>query len=161
MRRLFLMIALAASPQIATGQEYAVGDIVVSRVVAKETPAAAMTGAGYLTMTNTGAESDWLIAVEADFPRVETHDTIVENDVARMMHQDEIEIAAGETVTFAPGGLHVMFMGLDGDPFEVGETIPATLIFRNSGSLDIVFDVKTMEDITAGVGHDSTGHGSH
>ncbi|PJN92451.1 hypothetical protein CNY89_29595, partial [Amaricoccus sp. HAR-UPW-R2A-40] len=36
-------------------------------------------------------------------------------------------------MTFAPGGAHVMFMGLDGDPFEVGEVIPATLVFEKAG----------------------------
>jgi hypothetical protein len=90
-----------------------------------------------------------LLAVRAGFPRVMMHDTETVDDIATMFHIDSLVIPAGETVTFAPGGKHVMFMGLDGDPFEEGETVPATLIFEKSGEIDIEFNVETMLD-----GHD-------
>ncbi|MDP5359854.1 MAG: copper chaperone PCu(A)C, partial [Paracoccaceae bacterium] len=45
-------------------------------------------------------------------------------------------------VQLAPGGLHVMFMGLGGDPFEVGETFPATLVFEKAGEVEVVFYVE-------------------
>ena len=59
-----------------------------------------------------------------------------------MMKVEGITVPAGETVALEPGGFHVMFMGLRGDPFEVGEEIPATLTFENAGDLSILFTVE-------------------
>lgn len=133
-------------PAAAFAHDYTVGDLVVVHPMAYETPVTAQSGAGYMKITNNGAQADRLIAVEAAFPRVMVHDTIVENDVSQMVHLDGVDIAPGETVMFAPGGKHVMFMGLDGDAFENGETIAATLVFENAGRLDVVFNVEERTD---------------
>ncbi len=146
MKNLLLSLALMAAPALANANDYQIGDLTISHTVAQATPATAMTGAGYLEITNNGAADDYLVAIEASFPRVMVHNTKVENDVAMMFHVENLVIPAGETVTFAQGGLHVMFMGLNGDPFLVGETIPAMLIFENAGSVAIEFDVKDMNN---------------
>lgn len=161
MRQFACCIALAALPNLATAEQYQIGDLIVDHPVAKTTPATAMTGAGYLTITNRGDTPDSLVSVEAAFPRVEIHDTKVENDIASMFRVDAVEIAPGETVTFMPGGKHVMFMGLDGDPFEEGETIAGTLVFENAGTLDIVFTVETLEQIRERIGIMDHGKGDH
>ena len=140
--QLFAAMALLAFAAPASAHEFKVGDLVVDHPMAFETAATAMSGGGYLTVTNTGTTDDRLIAVEADFPRVMLHTTEMTDGVAKMRHVDGVDIPAGETVTLAPGGYHVMFMGLDGDPFEVGETVPATLIFENAGALDVVFNIE-------------------
>ncbi len=134
--------ALCTFASTVTAHEFKIADLVVHHPMAFETASSAISGGGYLSITNNGAQMERLIAVEADFPRVMLHTTEMKDDVARMMHVDGIEIPAGQTVTFAPGGLHVMFMGLNGDPFEVGETIPATLIFEQAGALEVVFNVE-------------------
>jgi hypothetical protein len=144
-----LIFALAIMPTFGLAHEYKLGDLVIDHPVARTTTATAMSGAGYLVVTNTGNTDDTLLAVRADFPRVMMHDTETVDDIATMFHIDSLVIPAGETVTFAPGGKHVMFMGLDGDPFEEGETVPATLVFEKSGEIDIEFNVETMLD-----GHD-------
>ena len=51
-------------------------------------------------------------------------------------------VPAGETVTLEPGGYHVMFVGLAGDPFEVGDAFPATLVFEKAGEIEVVFEVE-------------------
>lgn len=170
MRNFMAALALVAMPSIAASHEYTIGDLTVDHPAAKTTPSTAMAGAGYVTITNNGDESDSLIAVEADFPRVEIHDTKVENDVASMFQIEGAVIEPGETVTFSPGGKHIMFMGLDGDPFEEGETVNATLVFEKAGRLEVVFDVETLEQIVERVGnashgmkmdHDGDDHSSH
>ncbi|MDP5084295.1 MAG: copper chaperone PCu(A)C [Yoonia sp.] len=113
----------------------------ISQVIAFETPSTAMSGGGFMQITNTGATDDTLISVIADFPRVEIHTTEFTDGIARMKHIDGIPVPAGETVTLAPGGLHVMFMGLNGDPLEIGETIPATLVFAQAGEIPVTFEV--------------------
>ena len=115
--------------------------ISVSDARAFQTAPSAMAGGGFLTITNTGASDDTLIAVLADFPRVELHTTAFENDIARMVHVDTIPVPAGETVTLAPGGLHVMFMGLQGKPLTAGDTIAATLVFEQAGEMPVTFAI--------------------
>lgn len=144
--KIALTFALTLLPTFGFAHDYTLGDLVIVHPVARETAATAMTGAGYITVTNNGNTDDALLEVRADFPRVMVHDTVTENDISTMVHLENVPIAAGETVAFAPGGLHIMFMGLNGDPFEGGETVPATLVFENAGEVEIVFNVESMED---------------
>ncbi len=146
MRFISALVALLL-PVAAAAGDYTVGELVVTDPIAFETAATAQSGAGYLSISNNGPSADRLIGIEASFPRVMVHDTVVENEVSKMVHLDGVEIAAGETVTFAPGGKHVMFMGLDGDPFEVGEEIATTLVFENAGRLEVVFNVEARPDV--------------
>lgn len=142
--KIALTFALTLLPTFGFAHDYTLGDLVIAHPVARETAATAMTGAGYITVTNNGDTDDALLEVRADFPRVMVHDTVTENDISTMVHQENVPIAAGETVAFAPGGLHIMFMGLNGDPFEEGETVPATLVFEHAGEVEVVFNVESM-----------------
>ncbi len=134
--------AFIAFAQSVTAHEFKIGDLVIGHPMAFETAATAMSGGGYLSITNNGEIADRLIAVEAAFPRVMLHTTEMKDDIARMMHIDVVDVPAGETVVMEPGGLHVMFMGLDGDHLEAGETFPATLVFEQAGSVEVIFNVE-------------------
>ncbi len=153
MKRLCLIIALMAVP--ATAHELTTESLVIDHPYALETVTTAMSGAGYMTITNTGPDPDRLLAVRADFPRVTLHGTETDaQGVTRMVPVEGIAIAPGETVTLAPGGMHVMFMGLDGDPFEEGERIPATLVFERAGEIAVEFWVEPRTGA-------ESGHASH
>ena len=142
MKFAYLAALALGLPTLASADETMAGDLTIVHPRAFETPATAKTGAGYLTVVNDGEESDTLLAVQADFPKVMLHKTEEVDGVAKMSHVEHIAIPAGETVELAPGGYHVMFMGLDGDPFETGETIPATLVFEKAGEVAVEFKVE-------------------
>lgn len=148
-------IGLLASPLWA--REFEVGALSVDHPMAFETAPMAMTGGGFMTITNKGAEADRLIAVRADFPKVEIHETVVTDGVNQMLPVKAIEIAPGATVTLQPGGYHVMFMGLQGRQLKEGDTVPATLVFERAGELPIIFNV---EKRPAGMGVKMQ-HGGH
>ena len=154
MKRLALLLCLASWPSAA--HEVTTETLVIDHPHALETPATAMSGAGYMTITNTGSAPDRLLEVRADFPRVTLHGTETDaQGVTRMIPVEDIEIAAGETVTLAPGGMHVMFMGTGGDPFEEGERIPATLVFERAGEIAVEFWVEPRDGgMTGHEGHD-------
>lgn len=135
------ILATATLLSLLAPAAWAEGDITVAHIRAFETAPTAMAGGGFMEITNTGTTDDMLVGIIADFPRVELHTTNFTDGVAQMMHLDGIAIPAGETVTLEPGGYHVMFMGLQGDPFEVGELIPATLVFEHAGEVPINFEV--------------------
>lgn len=143
--RLFLLIfTLLASPAIAMDQT---PFLKIQSAQAAASVGAAKAGAGYLVIHNGTAEPETLLRVEGDFPRIELH-TIVEVDGQAMMeHQEDgIEIPAGGMLTMAPGGFHVMFMGLS-EPFVAGDTFDATLIFENGGAKPVTFTIVDRSEL--------------
>lgn len=142
----YAALAALLTPAIAQAHDYKIGNLVIEHPVAFETPKTAMSGAGYMIITNAGDTVDYLTAVDADFPRVMIHTTEEKDGIAKMKHVDRIEIAPGETVFLQPGGFHVMFMGLKGDPLEDGEKISATLTFEKAGTIHVVFNVEPRPD---------------
>lgn len=145
MKRLIPAV-LSFLPSLAFAYDYTIGDLTILHPIARETTAMARTSVGYFQVTNTGEVADKLLAVEADFPRVMMHDTVMVGDVATMEHLMSVSIQPGDTISFQPGGKHIMFMGLDGDPFEIGEEVPAVLVFEKAGRLEIVFKVEEIAD---------------
>jgi len=154
MKRLCLILAFMAVP--ATAHEVTTESLRIDHPYARETAATAMSGAGYMTITNIGPDPDRLLSVRADFLSVTLHGTQTDaRGVTRMIRVEGIEIEPGDTVTLAPGGMHVMFMGTGGDPFEEGERIPATLVFERAGEIAVEFWVEPRTGGTTGhEGHD-------
>ncbi|MBX3084307.1 MAG: copper chaperone PCu(A)C [Anaerolineae bacterium] len=97
----------------------------------------------YLTIKNNGDKAERLIKVECDVAGMaELHETTVTNDVAQMKPiEGGVEIPAGGTVEFAPGGKHIMLMGLKGE-IVLGHTVHVTLTFE-SGTV-IALDVPAL-----------------
>ena len=59
-----------------------------------------------------------------------------ENGVSRMVHVPALDLPAGEPVMLAPGGAHVMLLGLDAKLVE-GENFPMTLSFENASGVTV------------------------
>lgn len=159
MKPLSLVAALIMLSTPLAAHDFEAGTLVVDHPMAFPTMRTAMSGAGYFSVTNAGAEDDRLVGVRAAFPSVTLHGSSNDDGIMRMFDLDAIDIPAGETVALEPGGMHVMFMGLDGDPFEVGDEIPATLIFEKAGEVDVVFYVEPRGGVGKAVDHSSHGHG--
>ena len=62
---------------------------------------------------------------------VEVHNMKVENGVMKMFPVDGVDLPAGKTVKLAPGGYHVMLMGLQ-KPLNAGDQVPLRLTFELS-----------------------------
>jgi copper(I)-binding protein len=114
------------------------GDLEVSAAFARATLPNAPVGGAYMTIVNTGETDDQLVSVASDVAEaVALHDMALVDDVMTMQPvEGGLALPAGETVTLAPGGLHVMFMGL-GQPFVEGECVTMTLVFQTAGTTDI------------------------
>lgn len=63
-----------------------------------------------------------------------------DGDVNRMKHVEVLEIPAGQRVTLAPGGMHLMLMGLH-DKFDEGTIFPMTLSFEKAGKITVEVSV--------------------
>ena len=140
----------------ADAHDILAGDLSIIHPMAFETPKAAKAGAGYMTISNDGETDDVLLGVKADFPHVSLHLSEEKDGVTSMAPVDQIAIPAGDIIELVPGGYHVMFMGLGGDPFEEGEKIPATLVFEKAGEVAIEFYVEPRRDA-----HGASDHSGH
>ena len=148
--------AVLLSLGTANAHEYIVGSLSVDHPMTFETAPNVKVGGGYMTITNTGATDDTLLEVRVPtVPRVELHLSQTDaNGVARMIKQDGIVIPSGQTVMLKPGGLHVMFMGLGENRFELGEKVDATLVFEKAGTLDVKFSIEERTaDTHSGMDH--------
>lgn len=116
----------------------AAADISVADAWVRPTIGQATVTAGYLSILNSGLESDRLIAVEADgVAKTEVHRTsMAENGVMRMRPVNGLDIPAGENVTFKQGADHLMLMGV-ATPLKDGDEISLTLRFERSGAIQV------------------------
>ena len=119
--------------------------------------------AAYLKIINNGISDDRLIAAKAAIAqRVEIHSMEMDNGVMRMRAVDGgIAIAAGDSVTLAPGGLHIMLMGLTTDlaPDTQHEII---LVFEKAGDIKLTGTAKPPADIMMNMpGHDASQNQGH
>lgn len=121
------------------------GAIEISGAFARATLPGAPVGGGYFTVTNAGDTDDRLLEVLSDAARtVEIHEMALVGDVMTMQSLPEgIVIPAGETLAFAPGSYHLMFMDLE-RPFAEGESVAVTLVFQAAGEIAVTLAVEPM-----------------
>ena len=161
-RPLFVALAmLVMSGMNATAP--ASGIFSFSEMQLRATVASMPSSAAYLKITNNGVSDDRLIAAKAAIAqRVEIHSMEMDNGVMRMRAVDGgLAIAAGESVTLAPGGLHIMLMGLTTDlaPDTKHEII---LVFEKAGDVKLTGMAKRPADIIMKMpGNDASHHKDH
>ena len=140
---LILLLAACGGGRETT-DEPAAGGITVEEAWARPPAMAGGNGAAYFLIRNDGAAADRLIAVTSPLAMAEMHESVMGDDGTMTMNPvDGVDVAAGETVAFERGGLHIMFMGV-AEPPAVGDTIPLTLTFQNAG--EITIDVPVREE---------------
>lgn len=138
-----LALLLAAAP--ASARDYTLGNLQIGQPWTRATPPSAAAGGGFLTITNKGTAPDKLLSAKsAAAGAVQIHEMKMESNIMRMREREGgLEIAPGATVTLAPGGFHLMLMGLK-DPLKQGGTVPVTLVFEKAGSIDIELEIQAL-----------------
>lgn len=140
MFRPLLPVLLMLAPVLASCGENATSDIAVHDIWARAS--VTNTGAAYATIENRGGADDTLVeALSPVAERVEIHDMTMEGMVMKMRKLDALPVKAGETVSLAPGGKHIMLIGLHG-PVEEGMPVPLTLVFEKAGKIELTAPVR-------------------
>lgn len=67
--------------------------------------------------------------------------TMPAGEVMTMVKQETVLVLGGEKVSFEPGGLHVMLVGLNSD-LAVGDTIEVTFTFEKAGEITLQVPVE-------------------
>ena len=136
-----MLVAATLLLSFAGGVEAA--DLAVEGAWARATPKGAAVGAGYLTIRNDGA-ADRLTGVAVDFGDAQLHEMKMDGGVMQMRRlSGGLDIPAHATVQLAPGGYHLMFVGLK-HPLVKGETVKATLAFEHAGPIVVDMPVAAI-----------------
>ncbi|AKI01403.1 hypothetical protein IMCC20628_02707 [Hoeflea sp. IMCC20628] len=162
MKKIAILLSTALlgfSTAIVSAHDYKVGELMIDHPVARATPPNAPVSGGYMTIHNNGSEADRLVSGEAAFAgRVEIHEMSMEGEVMKMRQLvDGLEVPAGGEVVLKPGGYHIMFIGLEQQLTE-GETYPVTLVFEKAGSVDVEFNVETIQKMNENMDHGKMDH---
>lgn len=148
-----LGFALAATPLLAQTKA---GDITITDTWTRSTKGPM--GAGFLTLTNTGAAEDTLTKVDVAWAeRAEIHDHLKdENGVMRMRKLEALAVPAGQAVELRPMGKHLMFFGVK-EALTAGEKRPVTLTFAKAGAVTVELPVQA----PGAMGPSRGGHEGH
>lgn len=130
-----LGLVLAAAPALAQPLQ-------IDGPFLRATLPRAPVGGAYLTITNPGPADDRLLAVTAPVgDRVTLHEMAAVDGVMAMRSlPDGVPLPAGDTVSFTPGGLHIIIEGLT-EPLVEGGRLDLVLEFAAAGEMTVTFDI--------------------
>ncbi|MFE3838566.1 copper chaperone PCu(A)C [Pseudogemmobacter sonorensis] len=129
----------AAAPTVVAG------DLEISGAFSRATLPNAPVGGGYFTVANHGATPDRLTAITAPVGReVQIHEMAhVDGTMTMRQLEGGLEIPAGGSVSLAPGGYHLMIMGLT-TPLVEGERLEMLLHFEAAGAVTVPFEIRAL-----------------
>ena len=120
MTRLSLLLLLLIS-------SVAQGELRITEASVRLLPPSLPNTSAYFKVENTGNKDCILVGASSPIAELaELHNHIMLGDMMRMEKQDTITIGAGQTVVFAPGGLHMMIFSLK-SPLQNGQNVRLSL----------------------------------
>lgn len=120
---------------------FAAGSLSVSGAWIRAMPAGIPSG-GYFMLRNEGGKD--MVLTGANAPACGSlmlHKSEMRGGMSAMHHVDEVDVPAGGSVAFAPGGYHLMCMNATA-AITPGATVPVTLIFKGGSKLTVPFSVR-------------------
>jgi copper(I)-binding protein len=138
---LFHLIGAAALLMTVAASHADAAELKVSDAWIRALPRSVPSG-GYFTLRNSGSRVVVLTGAESPAcGMLMLHKSENHGGMGMMMDMDTVEVPAGGTVRFAPGGQHLMCMQA-GPAIRPGSTVPVTLHFKNGGTLVANFQVR-------------------
>jgi copper(I)-binding protein len=133
------------APAFAQDAAATLGSLKIVQPWSRATPKSAPVAGGYLTIVNTGAQSDRLIGGSSAIAgKFSVHEMSMEAGVMRMRPvTGGLEIKPGASVELKPSGYHIMFEDLKGGLTE-GQSFKATLNFEKAGKVEVDFSVASI-----------------
>ena len=159
MRKLLVALALivggaGGAPAADVAQ---VGTVTIHEPWARASIGNAPNSAAYMILETTGQEPDRLVASSTPVAeQAELHSHVMDDGIARMRPVDAVEVAPGAPTVLAPGGLHIMLIGLK-QKLAPGDSVPLTLVFEQAGEITIEAPVRGMAGMSGHGGHGTMG----
>jgi len=135
-------LVLAVNP--VSAQQAQFGALSIQGAYVKPTVQGQINSAGYLKITNTGADDKLLSASTGMANQVQLHFMGMQGDVMKMNEVAAIDLPSGKTVELKPGSYHLMILGVKA-PIKPGDNLKMKLKFQKAGELEMVFPTSTLE----------------
>lgn len=134
------IVVLAPLAAVAEGP----AAVKVTGAYARAVPPGQPNSAAFMTLTNGSAEPRALVSASSPVAgTVELHTHSLVDGMMQMRKIERIEVPAGKTVELAPGGLHVMLIGLK-QPLDPGSKVDLTLSFDDGSKAQVEAAVRTV-----------------
>lgn len=132
-----LLVLSACTPPAASTEGVTV---VASDALCRPTPKGRQVTGCYLKIKS--SVDDTLLTVSSPVGALaQVHESRMESNMMMMGElENGLPLSAGQTITLAPGGNHIMVMGVR-DPLATGDTVPLTLTFATSKPVEITAQV--------------------
>ena len=133
------MVAILVASCDGTGQQSLGSPLTFDNAWVRVPVAGRPVTAAYCDVTNFGDMPVDIIGFDSHHPglRVEIHESVEHDGMMQMRRLARVTIPAKATVSFAPGGKHLMLFGFDGSAevtlaatLESGETFPVVFATR-------------------------------
>jgi copper(I)-binding protein len=141
----FALFTMNSTVSFAHEHKQAKGHVTVEDAWARATFALAKTGAVYLKLNNQSKHDITLLSVKVDSSiafDAQLHETLMDDGMMQMREAEHgFEIPAGESLSFQPGGKHIMLMGLE-KALNTGDKFVLSLVFENNKVMRVPIEVK-------------------
>jgi copper(I)-binding protein len=109
------------------------GRVMVLEPWVREAPPQASAMAAYMTLENVSKASLKLVGARSpQFAKVEIHEIVTDNGMARMREVKALTLAPGGKLVLEPGSTHVMLIGPK-KPLPAGSPVELTLLWADGG----------------------------
>lgn len=126
---------------LACNNSNAESSLTIQNAWIAEAPPVSKVLAAYMDIENNGSTTVTIHSIQSKtFDRIEIHRTFHENDVAKMKHFKQLAIPPAESLSFLPGGYHLMLFNPD-KKLHSGDKIIFT-INTSAGQQDITAIVR-------------------
>ncbi len=143
MSRILIFSALLLSSTQVLGAQ-----ISISKAYVRATPPGQTTSGAYMVLRNDGQQNRALVGASSNIAEmIEIHTNSHDNGVMRMREVDQIKLRAGQTTSLAPGGVHLMLIGIQ-QGIAPGQSITLNLIFDDDSVETIEVKAKRITAIT-------------
>ncbi|HWQ88325.1 copper chaperone PCu(A)C [Brevundimonas sp.] len=130
------LLLLAACNSGERAPEPGAPTVTVADALCRPTPRGRQTTGCYMTLTASGP--DRLISVESPEANiVQIHESRMESNMMMMQQlRDGLPLAAGQAAVLAPGGNHLMLLGVK-EPLAAGDTVTLKLTFETAAPVEV------------------------
>ncbi|MGZ9101062.1 MAG: copper chaperone PCu(A)C [Brevundimonas sp.] len=130
------LLMLAACNSGERAPEPGAPTVTVADTLCRPTPKGRKMTSCYMTLTASGP--DRLVSVESpDANLVQIHESRMESNMMMMQQlRDGLPLAAGQATPLAPGGDHLMLLGVK-EPLAAGDTVTLKLTFATAAPVEV------------------------
>lgn len=141
----------AAITLLLVSSAAAAAEVKVENAWARPPAPGQKTASAYVDLTS--AADGVLVSVSSPAAeRVELHSMTLDGGVMRMRPLPRIDLPAGKTVKLAPGGMHLMVLGLK-QPLKAGDKLPLVLRIQPAAGSETTLKVEAEVRAGASSGH--------